>query len=172
MEHLDDSAVLDERLAELRRRRSGFPDRDRPFATLAEAIVWISKVPAETVVLEATSGPRRQMADVAQDEERLRTRELDRARGLALSLENGLRLARAAGAGELALDSRDPGEDRIAGALISLLVAADFATVRTDELGGERYRYHVSVDWPSLDAMASRLDLPPLAELLHDDHPV
>lgn len=171
MEHRDDTDLLAERLAALRERRPSFPDRREPFATLAEAIVWIAKVPAGTVVLEATAGPRRPMADVAEDEERLRTTELDRARSLALSLENGLRLARTAGSTELALDSRDPAEDRLADALISILVAGDFATVRTDELGNEQYRYHVAVDWAALDALAARLDLPPLERLLADDRP-
>jgi hypothetical protein len=170
MEHVDDSTVLDNRLAELRQRRPGFPDRDQPFAALAEAIVWCSKVPAETVVLEATAGPRRAMADVAQGEERLRTIELERARASALDLENGLRLARSAGAREVALDSRDPVEDRLAGALISILVASDFATARTEELGDRRYRYHVAVDWPRLDEMAERIGLPPVTRLL-DDRP-
>lgn len=171
MEHRDDTDLLAERLAALRERRPDFPDRREPFATLAEAIVWIAKVPAGTVVLEATAGPRRPMADVAEDEERLRTTELDRARSLALSLENGLRLARTAGSTELALDSRDPAEDRLADALISILVAGGFATVRTDELGNEQYRYHIAVDWAALDALAARLDLPPLARLLADDRP-
>jgi hypothetical protein len=172
MQHLDDANILNERLAELRERRHGFPDRNQPFATLAEAVVWVAKVPAEAVVLEATSGPRRPMADVAEEEERLRTTELDRARSLALSLENGLRLARASGSPELTLDSRDPAEDRLADALISILVAGDFATARTDELGNEQYRYHVAVDWAALDALAARLDLPPLARLLANDRPV
>ena len=172
MEHRDDADILEARLAELRQRRSGFPNRNEPFTTLAEAIVWVTKVPAETVVLEATSGPRRPMADVAEEEERLRTAELDRARSMALSLENGLRLARAAGSPELTLDSRDPAEDRLADALISILVAGDYATARTDELGDEQYRYHVAVDWAALDALAARLDLPPLDRLLEDDRPV
>jgi len=171
MEHLDDSSVLDHRLAELRERRRGFPDRDEPFVSLAEAIVWCSKVPAETVVLEASAGPRRPMADVAEDEERLRTTELDRARTSALDLENGLRLARSAG-GEVPLDSRDPAEDRLAGALISILVAGDFATARTESLGDEQYRYHVAVDWPAIDAMAERIGLPSVTRLLDERRPV
>jgi hypothetical protein len=170
MEHLDDSTVLDERLAELRRRRRGFPDRDEPFASLAEAIVWCSKVPAETRGLEASAGARRPMADVAEDEERLRTTELERARASALDLENGLRLARSTGERELALDSRDPAEDRLAGALISILVAGDFATARTEELGNEQYRYFIAVDWPWLDEMAARVGLPPVTRLL-DERP-
>jgi len=170
MEHRDDSTVLDERLAELRRRRRGFPDRDEPFASLAEAVVWCSKVPAETRVLEASAGARRPMADVAEDEERLRTTELERARASALDLENGLRLARSTGGRELALDSRDPAEDRLAGALISILVAGDFATARTEDLGNEQYRYYVTVDWAWLDEMAVRVGLPPVTSLL-DERP-
>jgi hypothetical protein len=128
-------------------------------------------VPAETLVLEASAGARRPMADVAEDEERLRTSELERARESALDLENGLRLARSAGATEVALDSRDPAEDRLAGALISILVAGDFATARTEDLGDEQYRYYVSVDWPKLDAMSERIGLPPVTRLL-DHRPV
>src|SRR5215210_7274328 len=90
MDHVDDSFALDARLAELRRREHGFPRRNQPFAALAEAIVWCSKVPVEAMVLEASAGSRREMADVAQDEERLRTGELERARASALDLENGL----------------------------------------------------------------------------------
>jgi hypothetical protein len=171
MEHLDGSIVLDERLAELRKRRHSFPQRDEPFAALAEAIVWCSKLPAETLVLEASAGSRRGMADVAEDEERLRTAELERARASALDLENGLRLARAAGDGELSLDSRDPAEDRLAGALISILVASDFATARTEDLGDEQYRYSVIVDWEALDVMAERIGLTPVTRLL-DERPV
>ena len=165
MEHVDD---LGERLAELRRRRRGFPDRDEPFASLAEAIVWCSKVPAETMVLEASAGARRPMADVAEEEERLRTTELERARESGLDLENGLRLARSMGDREVVLDSRDPAQDRLAGALISILVASDFATARTEDLGNEQYRYAVAVDWGALDAMAERIGLPPVTRLLEE----
>ena len=42
MQHLDDTNILNERLAELRERRHGFPDRNQPFATLAEAVVWVA----------------------------------------------------------------------------------------------------------------------------------
>jgi hypothetical protein len=171
MAHVDDVTVLERRLAELRDRHPELPDRSAPFEALAEAIVWSSKVPAEALVLEASAGPRRPMADLVEDEERMRTSELKQARASAPDLENGLRFARAARPGELALDSRDPGQDRLAGALISILVASDFATARTEELGDEQYRYHVSVDWDRLDALAERLDLPPVTRLL-DDRPL
>jgi hypothetical protein len=171
MQHLDDLTRLDERLDDLRERQRGFPNRDRPFEALAEAIVWCSKVPAGTAELESSAGARRPMADVAEEEEALRTSELDQARASALSLENGLRLARAAGGAEISLDSRDPAEDRIAGALISILVASDFATVRTEEVGHEQYQYGIAVDWNRLDELAERIGLPPVTRIL-DDRPV
>lgn len=165
-------AALDQQIAALRERRSGFPDHDRPFVTLAEAVVWCAKVPAETVILEASAGPRRAMAEVIEEEERLRTSALDAAEAEALNLENGLRLAYAhEGAHErmeLPLDSRDPAADRLAGALISILVASDYATVRTEDLGDEQYRYYIAVDWPRLDQLAGRVGLPPIAQLLAD----
>ncbi|MFN8634694.1 MAG: hypothetical protein U0893_12630 [Chloroflexota bacterium] len=171
MDQGENRVALDGRLAELRQRHSSFPDRDQPFASLAEAIVWCAKVPAETTVLEATAGARRPMADVADAEERVRSVELERARACALDFENGLRLARAAPGLELTLESVDPAQDRLAGALISILVASDLATVRTDDLGGEEYRYHVAIDWAALDGMAVRIGLPPVTRLL-DDRPV
>jgi hypothetical protein len=172
MQHMDDLAIVDERLAALRERRSGFPDRSRPFAALAEAIVWATKVPAETAAVESASHARRPMADVMEEEEHLRSSELEQARTQALNLENGLRLAHDRGGTELPLDSRDPAEDRLAGALISILVSSDFATVRTEELGDEQYRYHVAVDWARLDWMTERIGLPPIAQMLAESAPI
>ena len=170
MQPTNDLSILDERLAQLRRRRSTFPDRRHPFESLAEAIVWLAKIPAETMELEGAAGAQRSMADVMEAEERLGSSELEQARAQALNLENGLRLAQARGDAELPLDSRDPAEDRLAGALISILVSSDFASVRTEELGNEQYRYHVAVDWARLDALAERIGLTPVAQLLTDDH--
>lgn len=172
MQQLDGLSNLDERLAQLRERRADFPDRDHPFEALAEAIVWATKVPAETASVELSAHARRPMADVMEEEERVRSAELDQAQAQALNLENGLRLASARGGAELPLDSRDPAEDRLAGALISILVASDFATVRTEELGEEQYRYHVAVDWPRLDALAERIGLAPVARLLAESSPI
>lgn len=172
MQQTDDLAAIDVRLAELRERRSDFPDRDHPFESLAEAVVWATKVPAETTVLEASAGARRAMADLMEDEERLRSTELDQAQAHGLNLENGLRLAYTRGGSELPLDSRDPAEDRLAGALISILVSSNFATVRTEDLGDEQYRYHVAVDWQRLDWLAERIGLAPIAQLLAESSPI
>jgi hypothetical protein len=171
MQELDDLTVLDERLGALRERRRGFPDQQRPFESLAEAIVWCSKVPAGMAELESSAGARRPMADVVQEEEALRTSELDRARASALNLENGLRLVRTADNNEITLDSSDPAEDRMADALISILVASGYATVRTDDLPDEQYRYTIAVEWQRLDALAERVGLPAVTRLL-DERPV
>ncbi len=158
---LDDPAAFEQRAAELRRLRTGFPERGRPAAALLDALVWFFKLPARQTLLEATATARRPMADVEKEEARLVGEELDRARESLADFEVGLRLARAASPGELTLDSREPELDRIAGALIANLVANDFAAARTEELSAERYLYHVDVDWPRLDDFAARLELPP-----------
>ena len=157
---LHDPTAFEERAEALRRQRPGFPDPDRPAASLLDALVWFFKLPTRQNLLEATATARRPMADVEDEEARLVGEELDRARESLADFELGLRLARAAGAGELTLDSGEPELDRIAGALIANLVATDFATVRTEDSGDRRYLYHVAVDWPRLDAFAARLDLP------------
>jgi hypothetical protein len=169
MVHGDGVAQRNARLADLRERRRNFPDRDGAFAALAEAIVWCAKLPAETLVLESTARARRPMADVVEDEEQLRVHALEQARASALDLENGLRLAREAAPAALALDSRDPAADRLAGVLISILVASDFAAVRTDDLGDEQYLYTIAVDWPALDDLAVQIGLAPVTQLLDRD---
>lgn len=157
---LDDPEAFAQRADELRDRRSGFPDSHHPLASLLDALVFFFKVPAETTVLEATSTSRRSMADVKQEEHDLMGGELERAREALPDFEMGLRRAHAAGAPEVTFDSRDPAEDRVAGGLITYLVSTEFATVRTEDLDGERYRYHIGVNWPLLDDFARRLDIP------------
>ena len=166
MQSLDKQDMLDQRLDELRERNHNFPDRRHPLTSLVEAIVWCEKVHAEALTLEASAKARRPLADIARDEERLVADELDRARGSVPDLEAGLRLARAAGGREVAFDSRNPQQDAIAGALISTLVSSRLASVRTEELGDEAYRYYVTVDWSALDAFAARAGLPPIAEIV------
>ena len=156
---LHDPTAFEERAEALRRQRPGFPDPDRPAASLLDALVWFFKLPTRQNLLEATATARRPMADVEDEEARLVGEELGRARESLADFELGLRLARAAGRGELSLDSRQEELDRIAGALIANLVATEFATARTEELDGGRYRYHIAVDWPRLDDFAARLGL-------------
>ena len=165
-ETLEERAEFERRVGELRRRRSGFPDTGHPLTSLVQAITWIYKVRDETMLIEATSTSRRDMADVKREERDVAEDELARVDGAVPSVAEGLRLARAAGGGEVPFDSRDPDQDRQAGALIAYLVATDFATVRTDDLGDEQYRYNIAVNWPRLDDLAARLGLPPVDRML------
>ena len=165
-ETLEERAEFERRVGELRRRRSGFPDSGRPLASLVQAITWIYKVRDETMLIEATSTSRRDMADVKREEQDVAEDELARVDEAVPAVAEGLRRARAAGGGEIPFDSRDPDQDRLAGALIAYLVATDFATVRTDELGDEQYRYNIAVDWQRLDDLAARLGLPPVERML------
>lgn len=157
---LDNPVVFERRADELRHRRSGFPDRGRPVASLLDALVWFLKLRAEATTLEANAKARRPMAEVAEEEERLIADEFERARAALPDFERGLRGLRSARPDEVIFDSRDPEQDRIAGALIAYLVSTDFATVQTEDLPGERYRYRIAVDWDRLDDFAARLDLP------------
>ncbi len=161
---LDDPVAFDQMVDGLRERRSGFPDHRHPVASLLDALVWFFKLRAETSLLEATAKARRPMDEVVEEEHRLIDDELDRAHEALPAFEAGLRRARAAGNSEVTFDSQDPEQDRMAGALIAYLVATEFATVRTEELPGDRFRYHIAVDWPALDAFAARLTLPGLRD--------
>ena len=163
---LEERAAFERRVGELRRRRPGFPDQDRPICSLLQAITWVYKVRDDMVLIEANSTARRAMADVKREERDVAEEELERADASCPAVEEALRMARATGGGEVSFDSRDPEQDRLAGALIASLVATDFATVRTEELGDEQYRYHVAVDWRRLDDLAARLDLPPVERML------
>jgi hypothetical protein len=151
---------FERRLAELRERRRGFPDRDRPYASLLDALAWIFKADAEVTNVEVLSTAGRPMADVKEEERRVEDAELERAHETLPEFEEGLRSALRAGEREIAFDSRDQRQDRVAGALIRYLVSTGFATVRTEELGGDAFRYHIAVDWPRLDDLAARLGLP------------
>ena len=160
---LDDPAAFDRMADELRQRRRGFPDHRRPVASLLDALVWFFKLRAETSLIEATAKARRSMDEVVEEEHRLIDEEFDRAHDALPAFEAGLRRAREAGSAEVAFDSRDPEQDRMAGALIAYLVSTEFATVRTEELSADAFRYHIAVDWPALDDFAARLTLPAMS---------
>ncbi len=165
-ETLEERAEFERRVGELRRRRPGFPDASRPLTALVQTITWVYKVRDETMLIEATSTARRDMADIKREERDVAVDELADVDDAGPAIGEGLRRVRAAGGGEAPFDSRDPDQDRLAGALITYLVATDFATVRTDELGDEQYRYNIAVNWQRLDDVAARLGLPPVERML------
>ncbi|HEV2065300.1 MAG TPA: hypothetical protein VGR08_00585 [Thermomicrobiales bacterium] len=89
-------------------------------------------------------------------------REEDRAHHLASSFEAGLHRAwhRARmGGHEIALDDRKQDENRIADALIQLLVRFDFAASRTEQTDSRHYIYHISVNWDRLRQIADEADV-------------
>lgn len=94
---------------------------------------------------------------IASEKRQAARREGDRADDLADAFRQGLLLAyrsRAAGQPEIALDDRDPAEDRIADALIRFLVSFELAASRTEESEPMHYVYHVAVDWDRLVQVA------------------
>ncbi len=85
-------------------------------------------------------------------------REEDRAHHLAASFEEGLRRAwhrLTMGGHEIVLDDRNQDENRIADALIQLLVRFDLAASRTEQTGPMHYTYYISVDWDRLRVVAA-----------------
>lgn len=165
-ETVEERADFERRVGELRWRVSGFPDTHRPLVALIQAITWVYKVRDETISIEANSTSRRDMADVKREERDIAEDEMQRVSDAVPMIADALRLTRPANGAEVPFDSRDAEQDRLAGALIEYLVATDFATVRTEDLGDEWYRYNVAVNWPRLDDLAARLDLPSLDRML------
>lgn len=130
---------------------------ERAYAGLLDAL---TEDLADTQVadVERRASARRSQADVIEESEQIRAEELDVARDELGAFRAALEDARARGAGseggEVAYDSADPREDRLADALIQHLVRTGYGEVRTEELGEGHYRYHLRVDWPRLEALA------------------
>ncbi|MBI3964286.1 MAG: hypothetical protein HY329_01520 [Chloroflexi bacterium] len=112
----------------------------------------------------------RDSAAVPEPEDTVRS-ELGRALPNAVAFRSGLVHAfrrRTVAPGALVLDSADPEQDQIAGALIGVLVRARLATAETEELGGERYLYRVNVDWNKLADTAAEAGIDLQAALRRD----
>lgn len=89
-------------------------------------------------------------------------REEERAHQLAASFEAGLHRAwhrSTMGGHEIALDDRNQDENRIADALIQLLVRFDLAGSRTEQTDSRHYIYHIAIDWPRLRQVAGEADV-------------
>lgn len=109
-----------------------------------------------TIDLDASAA---EPGDVLEREKReAATRETERAHDLRAPFAAGLRLAAAgaaAGQPAIALDDRDPEEDRIAAALIHALVRIDLAASHAEETEENHYIYHLTVDWEALRGVAA-----------------
>lgn len=131
---------------------------EQDFATLLDALAS-NAAREEMLDVERDATAARPMARVLEQERKLARDRLEHARGELGVFQEGLRAAFARRPQVASFDSADPPQDRQAGALITYLVRTEYAQVRTDELGPEYYVYHVEVDWPRLERLASRLGL-------------
>ncbi len=135
------------------------PDRIR---RVLDHIVAQYVVRDEQKDIDLNAPPSESGAAIESDKRDAARREADRAGDLADAFQRGLVLApraRAAGHGEIALDDRDPAQDRMADALIRFLVSYDLAASRTEETEPLHYVYHVAVDWPRLTEVARAVDV-------------
>jgi hypothetical protein len=71
----------------------------------------------------------------------------------------GLKAAQQAGNAPLVLDDADPQQNEMASALIRFLVKAHLATVESEEVGPDHYRYQITLDRPGLQRTATLADV-------------
>jgi hypothetical protein len=130
-----------------------------------DAIVrhWVVNTEQRAVELDASAADSG--AEIESDKQEAVRRELGRAEELAPAFEQGLvqawQRSRVGGA-EIALDDRDPDQNRIADALIRFLVSYDLASSRSTETDANHYIYAVTIDWDRLGDVAREagIDLP------------
>ena len=140
------------------------------YAALLEALVRERELPAETAALERHASAAVEPARLAEAERQVAAERLEEAQADVAAFRTGLEQARArapqrdpsragdpAPGGEVAFDSADPAQDRLADVLVRHLVRTGYASARAEERGPGRYVYFLSVDWPQLDALAVRL---------------
>lgn len=109
-----------------------------------------------TIDLEASAAESGDLIEAEKQE--AADRELERAQELREPFAAGLRLA-AATDGELALDDRDPEQDRMAAALIHALVRTNLAASTSETTEENHYIYRLTVDWDALRAVAGEADV-------------
>ncbi len=89
----------------------------------------------------------------------VREEEVQAARAHQNAFARGLYAAWCAheqGGAPLELDDRDPEQNAQAEALILYLVRPNLASVETEQVAPEHYRYRLQVDWPVLRGVADR----------------
>jgi hypothetical protein len=113
----------------------------------------------EAAQLEMDARPRRGMADVLEDEQRLQEEQRAAARAELIAFSEALRDARVrAGAdqrAEVAYDAADRYQNGQADLLIQYLVRPGYAEVRTEEPRPGQHVYYFQIDWERLHALAS-----------------
>lgn len=130
-----------------------------------DAIVrrWVVNTEQRAVELDASAADSG--AEIESDKQEAVRREQARAQELAVAFEQGLVQAwqrSRMGGGEVALDDRDPDQNRIADALIRFLVSYDLATSHSTETDANHFIYAVVIDWDRLGEVArdAGVDLP------------
>lgn len=130
------------------------PDRIR---RVLDHIVTQYVVTDEQKDIDLNAPPTEPGDALESDKREAAKREVDRADDLAKAFHAGLvraHEARARGREEIALDDREPDEDRMADALIRFLVSFGLAGSRTEETEPLHYVYHVAVDWERMEGVA------------------
>lgn len=130
------------------------PDRIRQ---LLDHIVDQVVIRDEQKDIDLNAPPTESGEALESDKRAAARREADRAGSLADAFRHGLlaaHRARLAGQAEIALDDRQPDEDRMADALIRFLVSFDLARSRSEATEPLHYIYHVAVDWDALGGVA------------------
>jgi hypothetical protein len=125
---------------------------------LLDQIVRQYVVPDELIDVDLAASASDRGQNIEADKQGRVRRERERAEQLADAFAEGLARARGlylAGQAELALDDRQPEENRMADALIGFLVSYQLASSRSEETVPNHYRYHVAVDWDRLSAVAT-----------------
>ena len=134
-----------------------WPEDERAYAALLDALTHdLLDTEATRLELDATS--RRGMADVLEEEQKLRRDHTDDARRELDQFRTALRDARARsgedGRAEVPYDAARPDQDEMADLLIQYLVRPGYAEVRTEERASGQHVYHVRVDWDRLLPLA------------------
>ena len=124
---------------------------------------WVVNTEQRAVELDASAADSG--AEIESDKQEAVRRELGRADDLAPAFEQGLVQAwqrSLVGGADIALDDRDPDENRIADALIRFLVSYDLAASRSIETDPNQYIYTITIDWGRLGEVArdAGVDLP------------
>jgi hypothetical protein len=112
--------------------------------------------------IELNASPAESGADIEADQRDVERRENERANELFEPFRAGLQLAhraRSLGQETIALDDREPEQDRIADALIRFLVRYELASSTTEETEPRHYIYRIGVDWERLADVARAVDV-------------
>lgn len=129
---------------------------DARLRQLLDTIVNSYEVPMEEKAAELGNPAAHQMGEDSPDEADREVGARARADDLAESFALGLQAAVQAGSAPLRLSSADAIQNRIADAMIQLLVRPGLATVHEEESGVDQYHYDVTVDWPALRRVAAQ----------------